>query len=237
MISLARKGGPEIIAEHEKSDMTETSSQPVPQKTKPSLFRQLELDMRYPQFTQHLLEIVYPHYLAPVPAMFVAQFVPEQGLDKKFTLKRGTKMRSPLREGDQTACEFRTAHEVDLWPVKITEVQYFAGRGEVVAAGFGDGNAARAAVRLRLRAPAGKKLSELSRNCQIIVVTHQPQVAAYAKSHMLIAKTNAQESTTVAVSALSQEQQNEEIARMLSGEGITKESLAAAQSLINRAVA
>lgn len=38
--------GPEIIAEHERSDMTETSSQPVPQKAKANLFQQLELDMR-----------------------------------------------------------------------------------------------------------------------------------------------------------------------------------------------
>lgn len=122
---------------------------------------QLELDMRYPQFTQHLLEIIYPHYLSPVPAMFIAQYVPEPGLADKFTLKRGTKMRAPLREGDQTACEFRTAHEVDLWPLKISEVQYFGSRGEVVAAGFGDGNAARAAIRLRLKAPSGTKLKNL----------------------------------------------------------------------------
>jgi type VI secretion system protein ImpG len=122
---------------------------------------QLELDMRYPQFTQHLLEIVYPHYLAPVPAMFIAQFQPDAGVAKKFTLKRGTKMRAPLRDGDQTACEFRTAHAVDLWPLKISEVQYFASRGEVVAAGFGDGNSARAAVRLRLKAPNGTALNTL----------------------------------------------------------------------------
>ncbi|MBR9862005.1 MAG: type VI secretion system baseplate subunit TssF [Rhodobacteraceae bacterium] len=122
---------------------------------------QLELDMRYPQFTQHLLEIIYPHYLSPVPAMFIAQFQPEAGLSEKYTMKRGTKMRAPLREGDQTACEFRTAHDVDLWPLKITEVQYFASRGEVVAAGFGEGNSARGAIRLRLKAPSGTKLKEL----------------------------------------------------------------------------
>ncbi len=122
---------------------------------------QLELDMRYPVFTQHLLEIVYPHYLAPTPAMTVVQFQPEKGLAEKFTMARGTRMRTPLREGDQTACEFRTAHEVDLWPLKISEVQYHSGRGEVVAAGIGDGNNARAALRLRLKATAGLKLSEL----------------------------------------------------------------------------
>lgn len=122
---------------------------------------QLELEMRYPQFTQHMLEIIYPHYLAPVPAMTVAQFHPEKGLDKAYRIARGTKMRTPLREGDQTACEFRTAHDVDLWPLEIAEVQYFASRGEVVAAGFGEGNAARAGLRLRLKGPTGLKLNTL----------------------------------------------------------------------------
>lgn len=122
---------------------------------------QLELDMRYPRFTQHLLEIVYPHYLAPVPAMTVARFEPEAGLDKAYRVKRGTRMRTPLREGDQTPCEFRTAHDVDLWPLRISEVQYFASRGEVVAAGIGEGNSARAALRLRLSAPSGMKLRTL----------------------------------------------------------------------------
>jgi len=122
---------------------------------------QLELEMRYPVFTQHLLEIVYPHYLAPIPAMFVAKIVPENSIAEKFTMKRGTRMRAPLREGDQTSCEFRTAHEVDLWPLKLTEVQYYSGRGEVVAAGIGDGNNARAALRFRLETMAGLDLKEL----------------------------------------------------------------------------
>ena len=33
---------------------------------------QLELDMQFPTFTSNLLEIVYPHYLAPTPSMMVA---------------------------------------------------------------------------------------------------------------------------------------------------------------------
>ncbi|EQD65215.1 Type VI secretion system, partial [mine drainage metagenome] len=34
---------------------------------------QLKLDAQYPVFTQHLLEMIYPHYLAPVPSMAVVQ--------------------------------------------------------------------------------------------------------------------------------------------------------------------
>src|SRR5436190_23252299 len=38
---------------------------------------QLKLDAEFPRFTQTLLEIIYPHYLAPTPSMLVAQFLPD----------------------------------------------------------------------------------------------------------------------------------------------------------------
>ena len=40
---------------------------------------QLKLDAEFPRFTQALLEIVHPHYLAPTPSMLVAQFKPDPG--------------------------------------------------------------------------------------------------------------------------------------------------------------
>src|SRR3982750_4399497 len=39
---------------------------------------QLKLDAEFPRFTQALLEIVYPHYLAPTPSMLVAQMQPDK---------------------------------------------------------------------------------------------------------------------------------------------------------------
>src|SRR5215210_9303070 len=38
---------------------------------------QLKLDAEFPRFTQRLLEIVYPNYLAPTPAMLVACLEPD----------------------------------------------------------------------------------------------------------------------------------------------------------------
>ena len=43
---------------------------------------QLKLDAEFPRFTQRLLEMVYPHYLAPTPSMLLAQFVPAPGWDR-----------------------------------------------------------------------------------------------------------------------------------------------------------
>jgi len=125
---------------------------------------QLELDLQYPVLTQHLLEIVYPHYLAPTPSMLIAKLQPDptQGsMEDGFLLKRGTTLRSPLREGDNTACQFRTAHDVTLWPIEISEAEYLSGRGEVMAAGVGENREAKAAIRLRLKSIGELGLAKL----------------------------------------------------------------------------
>ena len=85
----------------------------------------LKLDAEFPRFTQTLLETIYPHYLAPVPAMGVAHFEPdprEPGPEEGFLLERGTALRS---EDEDTRCQFRTAHDLRLWPLWITEARYY----------------------------------------------------------------------------------------------------------------
>ena len=89
---------------------------------------QLKLDAEFPRFTQRLLEIVYPDYLAPTPSMLIAQLQPdpsETNLARGFTVPRGSAMRSTLGKSDMTACEFRTAQDVTLWPIEIVERRVF----------------------------------------------------------------------------------------------------------------
>src|SRR5262245_15410148 len=57
----------------------------------------LKLDSEFPRFTEHLLEMVYPHYLCPTPSMAVVQFQPnpKQGtLTDGFVVPRQTVLRS-----------------------------------------------------------------------------------------------------------------------------------------------
>lgn len=125
---------------------------------------QLELELQYPAFTSHLLEVVYPHLVTPVPSMMVAELTPDMNnaaLATGAELPRGTQLRSVAAEGSATACIFQTAHDVTLWPVEIAEAEYIDGRGELVAAGVLGGFNARAAIRLRLRRPGGAELGEL----------------------------------------------------------------------------
>jgi len=114
---------------------------------------QLKLDAEFPNFTQHLLEMVYPHYLAPTPSMTVVQLQPdltEGALSDGFVVPRGSAMRSELGEG-QTPCEFRTAHDVTLWPLELAEARYFAGREPVEALDLPEFAKVKAGIRLRLR--------------------------------------------------------------------------------------
>ena len=78
---------------------------------------QLKIDSEFPRFTEHLLEMLCPHYLCPTPSMAVVQMRPDpaQGtLNDGFPVARGTALTSHVGRGDTTACEYRTAHDVAL---------------------------------------------------------------------------------------------------------------------------
>ncbi|MCB1363799.1 MAG: type VI secretion system baseplate subunit TssF [Rhodobacteraceae bacterium] len=125
---------------------------------------QLELELQYPNFTSNLLEIVYPHYLAPTPSMMIAAFEPDTAnaaLRDGYVMARDTVLRSRLTEGEQTACEFRTSADLTMWPVEIAEAEYIDGRGELVAAGVAGSTPARAGIRLRLRRSDGEAIADL----------------------------------------------------------------------------
>lgn len=125
---------------------------------------QLELELQYPNLTGHLLEIVYPHYLAPTPSMMVAAFEPDMqnsAIQDGYTLTRHSELRSVLGDEDTTPCVFRTAADLTLWPIRISEAEYIDGRGELVAAGVSRDTEARAAIRLRLERDSELPISEL----------------------------------------------------------------------------
>lgn len=81
----------------------------------------------------------------------------------------------------------------------------------------------------------GRKLALLAKAYQVLVVTHQPQVAAYGHNHLLVAKHSTNKSTQISIAELDLMSKNQEIARMLSGDTLTDESLAAAKRLVQSA--
>ncbi|MEO8627459.1 MAG: type VI secretion system baseplate subunit TssF [Betaproteobacteria bacterium] len=125
---------------------------------------QLRLDAEFPRFTQHLLEMVYPSYLAPGPAMLVAQLNPElteTNLATGVTVPRGSLMHGMMATEDTTACDFRTAHDVALWPLQVTEAKYFSYAPDLPLNKVPVGQSVKGGVRIKLKTTAGLNFSQI----------------------------------------------------------------------------
>jgi type VI secretion system protein ImpG len=119
---------------------------------------QLKLDAEFPRFTQHLLEMIYPHFLAPMPSFGVVAMKPnfsEGALVQGVRVPRGSSLRSVIPRGQQTACEFRTAHDVTLYPVELAQANYFSHAADLPVPQARLAMPARSGLRLKLAAQAG----------------------------------------------------------------------------------
>jgi len=88
---------------------------------------QLKLDAEFPCFTQHLLELIYPNYLAPVPSMAVVQFTPDLdgGIPPEgFVLERDTRLYAPATDRQHTRVQLQTGNPVELRPLLLAKAEY-----------------------------------------------------------------------------------------------------------------
>lgn len=125
---------------------------------------QMKMDAEFPRFTQGLLDAVYPGYAAPLPSMAVVQFTPrmnEGTLAQGYRLPAGTALQAKLADGEQTACEFRTAHELTLWPLELTRVTLTGAPTDLPLTGPLLRRSVRGALRIRLKALGGVNLADL----------------------------------------------------------------------------
>ena len=77
----------------------------------------------------------------------------------------------------------------------------------------------------------GKRLKTLSKNIQVLVVTHHPQIASKADYHIKISKIKQQNKMQTLITPLNSFESIQEVARMLSGDTITEEAIMVAQKL------
>lgn len=125
---------------------------------------QMKIDAEFPRFTQHLCELVYPHFLAPTPSMAVVQYQPDlssPALQKGCEIPAGTAMRSLLGRDDTTACEYRSAHAVTLWPIELAEARFFTYAGSIDGIDAALPPGIKAGLRLRLRTTHGAPFATL----------------------------------------------------------------------------
>ena len=123
---------------------------------------QLKLDAEFPRFTRHLLESGFPQLLCPIPSMCVVTLNPDlqdPALAEGLRIPRDTALRSNIGRTEQTACEYRTAHEVRLWPIEVVAATYHD--RDLGSLDLPIMSRPAAAIRIRLRITAGLKASEL----------------------------------------------------------------------------
>lgn len=156
---------------------------------------QLKLDDEFPQFTQSMLETVYPHYLSPTPSMAVVEMGFDKalgGMENGFTIPRGTVLRSVIGRDNRTACEYRSGHPVTLWPLDVAQAEYLA-RDLDDAEPPASVPAAKAGIRIRLEIPGDQRFADLDldaltfflRGAEDLPMQLYEQILAHGK-HVLV---------------------------------------------------
>ncbi len=115
-----------------------------------------KIDDQFPEITDALLGLLYPHYLAPIPSMSVAEFTldPDQGkITTGYEVPRHTLLYSHPVDGTQ--CRFRTGYPVTLWPVTVASARFDIPDNVVT------GSKALGLIRLELHTQGGVPFREL----------------------------------------------------------------------------
>jgi len=87
----------------------------------------------------------------------------------------------------------------------------------------------------RAAVEVGRRLAELARTAQVLVVTHLPQVAAYADRHVVVEKSSDGTITTSGLTVLDPEARERELSRMFAGVDESDTALAHARELLETA--
>ena len=84
----------------------------------------LKIDDEFPEITEALLSIVYPHYIRPIPSMSVVEF----NMDPGQTVAAGLKIPKDTLLYSRTVggfeCKFRTCYDTTLWPIAVTAAEW-----------------------------------------------------------------------------------------------------------------
>ena len=84
-----------------------------------------KLEDEFPEVSESLLSVLYPHYLAPIPSCSIVQFAldRQQGeLSSGYHIRRGSSVETDPIDGQP--CRFRTAYDATLWPITQTLRRY-----------------------------------------------------------------------------------------------------------------
>jgi type VI secretion system protein ImpG len=84
----------------------------------------LKIDDEFPEITEALLSIVYPHYIRPIPSMSIVEFhmEPGQNITAGLKIPKDTVLYSRKVGGFES--NFRTCYDTTLWPISVTAAEW-----------------------------------------------------------------------------------------------------------------
>ncbi len=121
---------------------------------------QHKIDDEFPELTEALLNVLYPHYLSPIPSLGVVQLdldPTRTKLPNGFNLPRSSKLRSQPVNG--IPCRFQTCYPVTLWPVAVRSAELIP---PPFPTGLQPPSGTAAVLVMRLECEGGLSFSELS---------------------------------------------------------------------------
>ena len=81
---------------------------------------QHKLDDDFPELSDALLEVLFPHYQRPIPSMNIVQFVADrEKLDAGFLVEKNTLLDTEQFNGE--SCRFTTVYDTQIHPFEVAE--------------------------------------------------------------------------------------------------------------------
>lgn len=120
---------------------------------------QHRIDDDFPELTNAMLGVLYPHYLAPIPSMAIVQFELDAERSRSpggFTVRRHSSLST--RPLDDLPCRYRTGYSVQLWPVRVAEAGLIR---PPFPRGLNPPRGTASALRIRLEAEASHRFAGL----------------------------------------------------------------------------
>lgn len=123
---------------------------------------QLKVDSEFSRFTRHLLESIYPNYLCPIPSTTILIFEPDKGKESA-TIPRNSKLLQSQNSLPRTnsRCEFRSCHDLTLWPIEINSVKYLPNVSAIETLGIQAQSTTRSAISISITSLNGQAINKL----------------------------------------------------------------------------
>ena len=81
-----------------------------------------KLDNEFPEVVHELINVLFPHYLKPIPAFSILEFTPKVSLRERRNVPKGSIINSvPI---ENVACTFSTTSEIDFYPLELVGTHY-----------------------------------------------------------------------------------------------------------------